>query len=135
MLEYLLLLVALARTATRRHSDVVAENVLLRQQLAVLTRPTRRRPRLRPRDRLFWVLASALRCDWRCHLLLVRPQTVIGWHRRGWRLFWRWKSRVKLGRPRLSLEVRELIATIAREKPRWGSERIRGELLKLGLVV
>src|SRR5262249_60951469 len=117
MLEYLLLLVALARTALRRRSDVVAENALLRQQLAVLTRPTRRRPRLRRRDRLFWVLASALRRDWRRHLLLVRPETVIGWHQRGWQLFWRWRSRSRLGRPRLSLEVRDLIATIARENP------------------
>src|SRR5688572_25557116 len=135
MLEYLLLGVALVRAALRRQRDLVPENLLLRQQLAVLARPTRRRPRLRTRDRLLWVLASALRRDWRCHLLLVRPQTVSGWHRRGWRHFWRWKSRVRLGRPRLSLEVRELIATMARDNPRWGSERIRGELLKLGLAV
>ena len=69
------------------------------------------------------------------YLLLVRPQTVIGWHRRGWRLFWRWTSRVRRGRPRLRLEVRGLIATMARDNPRWGSERIRGELLKLGIPV
>jgi transposase InsO family protein len=68
-------------------------------------------------------------------LRLVQPETVIRWHRRGWQLFWRWRSRARLGRPRLSAEVRALIATIARENPRWGSERIRGELLKLGLAV
>ena len=135
MLEYLLLLVALLGAALRRHGDLVAENLLLRQQLAVLTRPTRKRPRLRTRDRLFWVLARALRRDWRRHLRLVQPETVIRWHRRGWRLFWRWRSRARLGRPRLSAEVRELIATIARDNPRWGSERIRGELLKLGIAV
>jgi hypothetical protein len=112
VLEYLLRLAALARVTLRRHRALVTETLLLRQQLAVLTRPTRRRPRLRTRDRLVWVLASALRRDWRCHLLLVRPQTVIGWHRRGWRLFWRWTSRVRLGRPRLSLDVRALIATM-----------------------
>jgi putative transposase len=65
----------------------------------------------------------------------VQPETVIRWHRRGWHFFWRWRSRARLGRPRLSAEVRELIATIARENRRWGSERIRGELLKLGLAV
>jgi transposase InsO family protein len=66
---------------------------------------------------------------------LVRPESVIRWHRRAWRLFWRWRSRGPIGRPRLSAEVRELVATTARDNPRWGSERIRGELLKLGLVV
>jgi transposase InsO family protein len=135
MLEYLLLLVALVGAALRRHGDLVAENLLLRQQLTVLTRPTRKRPRLLTRDRLFWLVARALRCDWRRHLRLVQPETVIRWHRRGWQLFWRWRSRARRGRPRLSAEVRELIATIARENPRWGSERIRGELLKLGLAV
>jgi putative transposase len=134
MREYLLLVVALARTAMRLHSDVVAENVLLRQQLAVLTRPARRRPRLRRRDRLVWVLARSLRRDWCRHPLLVRPETVVRWHRRAWRVFWRWRSRSRLGRPRLSMEVRELIARMARCNPLWGSERIRGELLTLGIT-
>jgi transposase InsO family protein len=67
--------------------------------------------------------------------VLVRPETVLRWHRRGWRLFWRWKSRSPLGRPRLNPEVRELISDIAKENPLWGSERIRGELLKLGIAV
>src|SRR5881227_815556 len=111
------------------------EYLLLRHQLGVLTRPTRRRPRLRVRDKLFWVVVRALRRDWRRHLVVVRPESVIRWHRQAWRLFWRWRSRRPLGRPRLSAEVRELIATMAQENPPWGSERIRGELLKLGLVV
>ena len=135
MLEYLLLLLSLIRAAVRDREALVAENLLLRQQLAVLTRPTRKRPRLRARDKLFWVVVRALRGDWRRHLLVVRPESVIRWHRQGWRLFWRWRSRGPIGRPRLSAEVRELIATMARDNPRWGSERIRGELLKLGLVV
>jgi transposase InsO family protein len=66
---------------------------------------------------------------------VVRPETVIRWHRRGWRLFWWWRSRCPLGRPRLSPEVRELIATMSRDNPLWGAERIRGELLKLGIAV
>ena len=119
----------------RDREALVAENVLLRQQLAVLTRPTRKRPRLRTRDKLFWVVVRALRRDWHRHLVLVQPESIIRWHRQAWRLVWRWRSRGPLGRPRLSAEVRELIARMARENPRWGSERIRGELLKLGLVV
>jgi transposase len=81
------------------------------------------------------VLIRRLRADWRRHLLLVGPDTVLRWHRAGWKLRWRLKSRARLGRPRLSAEVRALIASMSRENPLWGSERIRGELLKLGLVV
>jgi transposase InsO family protein len=135
MFEYLLLLVDLLAAAARSRGALVTENLLLRQQLAVLTRPTRKRPRLRAPDKLFWVVVRVLRRDWRRHLVVVRPETVIRWHRGAWRLFWRWRSRPRLGRPRLSAEVRELIATMARENPRWGSERIRGELLKLGVAV
>jgi transposase InsO family protein len=135
MLDYLRLLVAFVCAAVRGRGELAIENLLLRQQLAVLTRPTRTRPRLRLLDRLFWVLARRVRRAWRQHLLLVRPETVIRWHRRGWRLFWRWKSARHPGRPRLATEVRELIAAMARDNPRWGSERIRGELLKLGIAV
>jgi putative transposase len=119
----------------RDREALVAENLLLRHQLGVLTRPTRRRPRLRARDTLFWVVVRALCRDWRRHVVVVRPESVIRWHRQAWRLLWRWRSRGPIGRPRLSAEVRQLIATMAHDNPRWGSERIRGELLKLGLVV
>jgi transposase InsO family protein len=135
MLEYLLLVFSLIRAAVRDREALVAENLLLRHQLAILTGPTRRRPLLRARDKLFWVMARALHGDWRRHLVLVRPESVIRWHRQAWRLVWRWRSHGPLGRPRLSAEVRDLIATMARENPRWGGERIRGEWLKLGLVV
>jgi putative transposase len=135
MLEYLLLLIDLVRTALRRHSDFVAENLLLRQQVMVLTRSRRKRPRLAARDKLFWVAVRRLRSDWRRHLVLVQPDSVVRWHRRAWRLVWWWRSRCPLGRPRLSSEVRALIATMARDNPLWGAERIRGELLKLGIVV
>jgi transposase InsO family protein len=101
----------------------------------VLTRPTRRRPCLRARDKLLWLVARRVCCEWRRHLLVVRPETVVGWHRRGWRLVWWWRSRRPLGRPRLSPEVRALLATMARDNPLWGTERIRGELLKLGIAV
>src|SRR5947207_6378357 len=105
MLEYLLLLLSLIRAAVRDREALVAENLLLRHQLAVLTRPTRKRPRLRARDKLFWVVAHALCRDWHRHLVVVRPESVIRWHRQAWRLFWRWRSRASWGRPRLSAEI------------------------------
>src|ERR671938_914735 len=128
-------MVALAWARPRQ--DLVAENLLLRHQLAVLTRPTRARPRARLRawDKLLWVLARRWYARWREDLAIVTPETVVRWHRHGWRLFGRWKSRSRGGRPHLSLEVQELIATMSRENPLWGTERIRGELLKLGMVV
>src|SRR2546425_9750227 len=126
MFEYVLLLVGLFRAMLRSRGDLVAENLLLRHQLAVLTRPTRKRPRLRARDKLVWVIARLVRRDWRKHVLVVRPETVVRWHRQGWQLFWRWRSRAQIGRPRLSAKVRELIATMECNNPRWGAERIRG---------
>src|SRR6266508_3586969 len=77
MFEYMLLIVGLLRAALRTRGNLLAENLLLRQQLAVLTRPTRRRPRLRARDKLFWLVVGVLRRDWRRHLVLVRPETVV----------------------------------------------------------
>jgi putative transposase len=135
MVEYLLLVLGLIRAALHSRADLVAENLILRQQLAVLTRPTRKRPQLRFRDRLFWVFVRAVRCDWRRHLVLVRPETVVRWHRAAWTLLWRRRSRARPDRPRLPHEVRALIASMARENPAWGSERIRGELLKLGITI
>ena len=72
--------------------------------------------------------------DWKQHLILVQPETVVRWHRQGWRLYWRWRSGRHLGRPRLSLEIRELIATMASANRLWGTERIRGELHRNGVI-
>jgi putative transposase len=134
MLELIsLLLPTLARLFRRRH-DLVVENLLLRHQLHVALR-SRPRPHLKTRDRFFWLVVRSLYPDWKQHLILVRPETVVRWHRRGWRLYWRWRSGHQLGRPRLSPEIWELIATMASDNPLWGTERIRGELLKLGIAV
>src|SRR6266498_2701337 len=127
MIEYLLLLVGLLRATLRSRGDLVAENLLLRQQLAVLTRPTRQRPRPRSRDKLFWLLVLLARRDWRRHLVVVTPETILRWHRQGWRLFWRWRSRARIGRPRLSAGIRQPVAAMATENPAWGSERIVGD--------
>ena len=135
MLVVLLLILRslLAGLGSRR--ELMLENLVLRHQLQVALR-TNPHPRLRPRDRALWVWLHGVWPDgWRQHLRVVRPETVIRWHRKGWRLYWTWKSRTKLGRPHLSPEVRALIARISKENPLWGSERIRGELLKLGIAV
>ena len=137
VLEFLrFLLTTLVATVRPRH-DLVVENLLLRHQLAMLTRPTRTRPRARVhvRDKLLWILARRFFASWRECLTFVTPDTVVRWHRQGWRLFWRWKSRSRGGRPHLTPEVRDLIATMSRNNRLWGTERIRGELLKLGIVV
>jgi putative transposase len=137
VLELLWLLLTTVLASVRPRQDLVLENLLLRHQLAVLTRPTRIRPRARLRswDKLVWVVARRLCADWREHLRIVTPETVVRWHRQGWRLFWRWNSRSRGGRPHLSPGVRELIMTMSRENRLWGTERIRGELLKLGIAV
>jgi len=95
VLELFWLLVTTVLVWVRPHQDLVLENLLLRHQRAVLTRPTRTRPRVRLRlwDKLLWVLARHFCDGWREPLRIVTPDTVVRWHRQGWRLFWRWKSR------------------------------------------
>src|SRR5712691_7944164 len=135
MLVVLLLIARslLAGLGSRR--ELMLENLALRHQLQVALR-TNSHPRLQPRDRALWVWLYAVWPDgWRQHLHLVKPETVLRWHRKGWRLYWTWKSRTRLGRPRLSAELKALIRLISHENPLWGTERIRGELLKLGIVV
>jgi putative transposase len=79
--------------------------------------------------------ALAHLAGWRTALVIVQPETVIDWHRRGFRLWWAWKSRRRTGRPTVSADVRTLIRTMAQANPRWGAPRIHGELLKLGIDV
>jgi hypothetical protein len=113
-------------------SQLVLENLALRQQLAELSRQ-RPRPPLRRRDRQFWVCLSRLYAGWRSALVLVQPQTVVDWHQQGFRLWWRWTSKAsRLGRPPLAQEVRSLIARMAGENPTWGVPRIQAELHLLG---
>src|SRR6266567_6371577 len=107
MFELLWLLFTTVLAWARPRQDLVLENLLVRHQLAVLTRPTRTRPRARLRlwDKVRWILARRWCVGWREHLTFVTPDTVVRWHRQGWRLFWRWKSRPRGGRPHLSAEV------------------------------
>jgi putative transposase len=93
------------------------------------------RLRLRVFDRFFWVWLSRLWSGWQSALLIVKPETVISWHRKGFRLYWAWKSRHRQGRPNASTEIRDLIRKMSVANPRWGAPRIDGELLKLDIEV
>ena len=116
---------------TRSKSELIVENALLRQQLVILQRQTKR-PTLTPFDRgMLVLLASRLRI-WRHALLIVKPETLLSWHRQGFRLFWRHKSNVKRHPPRISPQVIALIHTIALANRLWGTKRIQDELRKLG---
>ena len=111
------------------------ENLALRQQVEVLGR-SGKRPKLRQRDRVFWVMLSALWPAWRTALVIVKPETVMGWRRRGLRLYWRWKSRSrKPGRPPINEEIRQLIQRMSLENLTWGAPRIESELRLLGYAV
>jgi putative transposase len=126
--------VAVAADLARSKPALIAENALLRQQLIVLQRHVVR-PRLRPLNRLLLVvLASRIRL-WRAALLIVQPDTVLRWHRHGFRLVWKARSRATTRTPRVPVETVALIVEMVRENRLWGAERIRGELLKLGVRV
>jgi putative transposase len=117
------------------HRQLALENLALRQQTAVLQRSVEH-PRLRKGDRLFWVVLSRVWRDWSEILTIVQPETVIRWHRRGFRLHCTWKSRRSgKGRPAVASEIRELIRMMSRANPRWGAPRVHGELLKLGIDI
>jgi putative transposase len=118
----------------RSRHDLGLELVALRQQVSVLKRKNPR-PRLGLWDRLFWATLRQLWSRWAEVLVVVKPETVVGWHRAGFRLYWRLLSRRAAGRPGVSSELRQLIRRMARENPTWGAPRIHGELLKLGLEV
>ena len=112
------------------------EMLALRHQLSVLKRSQHGRLRLSPADRLLWVWLSRFWPQWRSALVVMKPETVITWHRKGFRWYWRWKSRNREpGRPPLHSQVRELIRKMSLANPLWGAPRIHGELLKLGIEI
>ena len=117
----------------RGRGNLVLENLMLRQQLAVLKR-RHPRPRLGLFDKLFWVIARRAWWAWKLSLIIVTPETVVRWHRSGFRMYWRVISRVRrqVGRRPTPKEVRELIFRMIVENPTWGAPRIHGELRMLG---
>src|SRR5947209_6595697 len=128
-----LLLGALADLA-RGKSELVAENALLRQQLIILRRQSKR-PVCTKRDRILLVLLAKAVRAWRQALLIVQPETLLRWHRQGFRLFWKPKSKPKSAQAKVSAETIALIKEMASNNRLWGAERIRGELLKLDIRV
>ena len=128
-------LAAVASITFKSRAALHLENLALRHQLGVLQRSVKL-PKLAPTDRLLWVWLCAVWSGWRSALIIVKPNTVIAWHRRSFRLFWTWKvRRGQPGRPAVSKEIRQLIRRLSRENPLWGAPRIHGELLKLGIDV
>ena len=136
MLQVLLLCFGTLVSLFRAHRSLLLENLALRQQLAVLKR-CHPRPSIGIFDRLFWVVARRVWSGWKQSLIIVMPETVVRWHRVGFRLYWRLISRVRkhVGRKQSSQEVRNLIFRMVAENPTWGAPRIHGELLMLGFDV
>jgi|SRR5579859_1260371 len=124
------------RSSLRSRAALQAEILALRHQLLVLQRSARgHRLRLRPADRIFWIWLSRWWRDWRLPLQILNPETVVAWSRKGFRLYWSWKSRARKGRPPTCQEIRDLIRSMSLANPLWGAPHIHGELLKLGIKV
>ena len=135
MIGLLFLLLAFLAAPFKSKTRLEVENAVLRHQLVVLRRKVQGRVRLRNSDRWFLIqlyrwFPSILRV-----LTVIRPETLVRWHRAGFRFYWRWKSRPRGGRPRIEMDLRALIRRMSIENPFWGAPRIHGELLKLGFKV
>jgi hypothetical protein len=135
MIALFWLLLAVSVSPFKSKNRLAAENAALRRQLIVLQRRVRGRVQLTNGDRLFLVqlyrwFPSVLRA-----ITIIRPETLVRWHRAGFRRYWRWKSRSLGGRPQIAADLRALIRRMSAENPLWGAPRIHGELLKLGFEV
>jgi hypothetical protein len=130
MLTVLISLLLALRDCLRARAVLHLELLALRHQIHVLTRSRPLRPRLTRTDRLRWIWLSWVWHGWPAALVIVKPETVIAWHRQGFRLFWTWKSRRRVGRPTVPLEIRALIRAMSDANPLWGAPRIHAELLK-----
>jgi len=120
------------RALLKSSGTLVIENLALRQQLAAYAR-CQKRVHVQPQERMFWATLSKVWTAWRSALIIVRPATVIAWHRRGFQRYWRWRSR-KPGRPRIPSEHIALIRRISSDQPEWGEDKIAEELaIKLGV--
>jgi hypothetical protein len=136
MLRLLRFLPVLVIRFFRSRRDLLLENLALRQQLVIL-KAKRPQPRIALSDRLFWVFLRRLWPGWKQALMLVQPVTVVGWHRAGFKLYWKWLSRHRacVGRRPIRKELRELIFRMVAENPTWGAPRIHGELKMLGFDI
>jgi transposase InsO family protein len=128
------LLLGMLKDLSRSKSHLVAENALLRKPLIILRRQVKR-PACTKTDRILLVLLARMVRTWKQALFIIQPETLLRWHRQGFRLFWKYKSGVVASRPKIAAETIALIKEMARDNRLWGAERIRGELLKLGIHV
>jgi hypothetical protein len=135
MIAFLRLVLDVVMLPFKTKARLEAEIIMLRHQLNVLRRHVRPKPRLAVADRLLFVWLYRLFPSVLDSVTIVQPQTVIRWHRTGFRLYWRWKSRSRGGRPKISGETRRLIREMSLANRLWGAPRIHGELLKLGIEV
>ena len=135
MIEFLILFVHVLVAPFKTQARLEAEIVVLRHQLNVLSRRVRSKPKLAVADRLLFVWLYCLFPSVLRAVTIVQPETVIRWHRTGFRLYWRWKSRSRGGRPKVTMEIRRLIREMSLANQLWGAPRIHGELLKLGIEV
>jgi putative transposase len=134
--EQLLTVLGFLSSLLKTSTELRLENLALRHQLGVLRRSAPKQLKLTAADRIFRVWLRCVWTDWKSSLLIVKPATVIAWHRKEFRLFWSWKIRHgKGGRPAVPQDIRELIRMMSRNNPRWGAPRIHGELLKLGIEI
>ena len=134
MVQFSLAILLALRVFFRTRSDAALEILALRQQVAVLKRK-RPRPPLSAGDRLFRTTLRRVWRRWADVLLIVKSETVVGWHRAGFSLYWRWRSRPRGGRPRITRELRDLISRLAQENPDWGAPKNHAELQKLGFAI
>src|SRR5437660_10674732 len=135
MLAILHLLVMFVADIFKSRRRVEAENLFLRHQLNIALRQAPPRLRLRGSDRALLVWMTRLWPRLRGAAQVVQPETILRWHRTGWKAFWRWKSRKRAGRPKIDRGLRDLIQRMSKENPLWGASRIHGELLMLGFAV
>jgi len=135
MINSLKALLKTLRNGFQSREQLMLENLLPRHQITILQRNAKK-PRLKRPDRLIFVLLVRILKSWKDALYIVKPETVIKWHRQGFKLFWRWKSRPRrMGRNRINPEIRNLIRDMSQANHLWGAPRIHGELLKLGIEV
>src|SRR6266702_1519087 len=135
MIGLLCFILAVLASPFKSKTRLEAENAALRHQLIVLRRKVKGRAHLTNHDRWFFILMYRWFPSILEVLVIIRPETLVHWHRAGFRRYWRWKSRSQGGRPQIETDLRALIRRMSVENPLWGAPRIHGELLKLGFEV
>src|SRR6266480_5888277 len=135
MIEFLRLILHIMASLFKPRTKLVAEILILRQQLNVLRRQVSKRPQLSNTDRFLFVWLYRWFPSVLSAIAILRPETIIRWHRAGFQSYWRERSCKRVGRPRISAELRNLIGAMSRANHLWGAPHIHGELLKLGFTI